>query len=75
MIQSIGLAALDMPRALRIGRAPSRLVPTRATMLPTSSGNCAPSTCIRMSPGIRATDACAVDRRCESAINSQCRSC
>src|SRR5262250_2424382 len=39
------------------GRARSRSVPTRATMPPTSSRNCAPSTCVRMSRRTPAADA------------------
>src|ERR1700733_14117298 len=44
------LAALDMIEDLAARRAPSRWAPTRATMRPISSRNCAPSTCARMSP-------------------------
>jgi hypothetical protein len=51
------LAALDMIQVLPTGRAQSRLAATRATMLPTSSRNCARSRCARMSRRTPAADA------------------
>ena len=44
------LAALDMIESAPLARARSRWAPTRATMRPISSRNCARSTCARMSP-------------------------